>query len=342
MNPFATRRIGLTDVEVTVLGLGGTAYAGMYESVADDEAGKTVRGAFEAGIRYFDTAPLYGHGSSEIRLGQALKHFDRESYVISSKVGRVLEPAQPSAIERDVFDNPMPYRPVFDFTEHGANRSFHESLERLGTTYLDICLVHDPDQSAAIILEDPHADVHVAQVMRDTWPALAELRDKGSLRAIGVGMNQWPMLRDFVETGRFDCILLAGRYTLLDQSSLDELLPACVRRNVSVIIGGPFNSGILATGAVPGAMYNYSPASEEVLERVRGLQKVCDEFGVDMRAAALQFPLAHPAVATVIPGARSVNEVRENIRLMTAAIPAEFWAGLKTNELIRAESPVPQ
>src|SRR5579872_2653179 len=335
MNPFEVRRIGSTEVEVTVLGLRGTAYAGMYESVADERAVEAIREAFNKGIRYFDTAPLYGHGSSEIRLGKALKAFDRGSYAISSKVGRVLERAPSGAIKPDVFDDPLPNRPVFDFTHQGAVRSFRESLERLGTTYLDICLVHDPDQSAAIILEDPQADVHVAQVMRDTWPALIELRDQGLLRAIGVGMNQWPMLRDFVQTGKFDCILLAGRYTLLDQSSLDELLPACIARNVSVIIGGPYNSGILATGAVPGAMYNYSPAPIEILERVRHLQETCAEFNVEMRAAALQFPLAHPAVATVIPGARSVNEVTENIRLMSVSIPAEFWAALKARGLIR-------
>jgi D-threo-aldose 1-dehydrogenase len=342
VNPFEMRRIGSTDVEVTVLGLGGTAYAGMYESVGDDEAVKTIRQAFDSGIRYFDTAPLYGHGSSEMRLGNALKAFDRESLVISSKVGRVMEPAPVAAIERDVFDDPMPYRPVFDFTRTGTERSFRESLERLQTTYLDICLVHDPDQSAAIILEDPQADVHVAQVMRDTWPALAELRDQGVVRAIGVGMNQWPMLRDFVETGKFDCILLAGRYTLLDQSSLDQLLPACERHNVSVIIGGPYNSGILATGAVPGAMYNYSPASDEILDRVRQLQSVCQEFQVEMRAAALQFPLAHRAVAAVIPGARSVGEVRENVRLMSLPIPPEFWTAVRDRNLIRPEAPVPQ
>lgn len=342
MNPFEKRRIASTDVEVTVLGLGGTAYAGMYESVGDDEAVAAIRQAFASGIRYFDTAPLYGHGSSEIRLGKAIHALDRKSLVISSKVGRVLEPAPAEAIERDVFDKPMLYRPVFDFSRVGTDRSLRESLERLQTTYLDICLVHDPDQSAAIILDDPQADVHIAQVMRDTWPALAELRDQGVVRAIGVGMNQWPMLRVFVETGKFDCILLAGRYTLLDQSSLDRLLPACERHNVSVIIGGPYNSGILATGPVPGAMYNYSPASDEILDRVRQLNAACEEFQVEMRAAALQFPLAHPAVVTVIPGARSVSEVRENVRLMSSPIPARFWKALRDRKLIRPEAPIPR
>jgi D-threo-aldose 1-dehydrogenase len=324
-----------------VLGLGGTAYAGMYEAVSETTASDAISEAYTSGVHYFDTAPLYGHGSSERRLGTALKHHLRDSYVISTKVGRVMQPAPAAAIEPDMFAEPLPYRPMFDFSPLGVARSFRESLERLQTDFIDICLVHDPDQSAAIILEDPHHDAHFKQVMHDTWPALAELRDHGFIRATGVGMNQWPMLYDFVQTGRFDCILLAGRYTLLDQSSLDKLLPACLKNSVSVIIGGPYNSGILATGPIAGATYNYSAAPPEILDRVRRLQAVCEDFQVDLRAAALQFPLAHPAVATVIPGARSATEVKENIRLLSVPIPSEFWSELKRRNLIDPASPTP-
>lgn len=341
MNPFAIRRIGKSDVRVTVLGLGGTAYAGMYEAVSGEEASSAISEAYASGIRYYDTAPLYGHGSSELRLGAALKRESRNSYVVSTKVGRVMEPALGVPIEPDVFAKPLPYRPVFDFSTGGVARSIRESLDRLQMEYVDICLVHDPDQSAAIILEDPHREAHVEQVMTESWPALAELKQQGIIRGTGVGMNQWPMLLDFVQTGKFDCILLAGRYTLLDQSSLDKLLPACVKHNVSVIIGGPYNSGILATGPTAGATYNYSAASPEILERVRRLQSACKEFNVELRAAALQFPLAHAAVATIIPGARSSAEVKENIRLLSVEIPSELWAELKRRELIRPESPTP-
>jgi D-threo-aldose 1-dehydrogenase len=252
-----------------------------------------------------------------------------------------MEPTLGAALEPDVFAKPLPYRPVFDFTTGGVAKSLRESLERLQMEFVDICLVHDPDQSAAIILEDPHHEAHVEQVMTESWPALAELKHQRLIRATGVGMNQWPMLLDFVETGKFDCILLAGRYTLLDQSSLDTLLPACVEHNVSVIIGGPYNSGILATGPIPGANYNYSAASPEIIDRVHRLQSACKEFDVELRAAALQFPLAHPAVATIIPGARSSVEVKENVRLLSAEIPSELWAELKRTELINPESPTP-
>ena len=341
MNPFAVRQIGKTDVRVTALGLGGTAYAGMYEAVSDSAAAEAIAAAYVRGIRYFDTAPLYGHGSSELRLGAALQSRPRDSFVISTKVGRVMEPAATASIEPDVFAEPLPNRPVFDFSTEGIARSLRDSLERLQTDFVDVCLVHDPDQSAAIILEDPDHQAHFDQVMRDTWPALGELREQGLIRAIGVGMNQWPMLHDFVQTGKFDCILLAGRYTLLDQSSLERLFPACLKNDVSVIIGGPYNSGILATGPVAGATYNYSVAPPEIIDLVRRLQSCCEEFGVELRAAALQFPLAHPAVATIVPGARSSHEVTENIRLLGLAIPPDFWAELKRRELINPESPTP-
>jgi D-threo-aldose 1-dehydrogenase len=341
MNPFAVRRIGKTDVRVTVLGLGGTAYAGMYQAVSDSDASNAISEAYSTGIRYFDTAPLYGHGSSERRLGAALHSYARESYVISTKVGRVMESAPLASIEPDVFAEPLPYRPVFDFTASGIARSFRESLERLKAEFVDVCLVHDPDQSGPIIHLDPHHEAHFEQVMRDSWPALDELRQQGLIRATGVGMNQWPMLHDFVQTGKFDCILLAGRYTLLDQTSLETLLPACLKNDVSVIIGGPYNSGILATGPVAGATYDYSAAPPEILDRVSRLQSVCEDFDVELRAAALQFPLAHPAVASIIPGARSSAEVIENVRLLSLPIPSGFWAELKRSQLISANSPTP-
>ncbi len=328
MDPLAKVQLGKTNLRVTRLGLGGAPLGGLYQDVPEETVVATVRRALELGLNFFDTAPLYGHGKSEIRMGRGLAGRPADSRVLATKVGRVLVPVEAGKLEKDEFDNPAPFKPVFDFSYDGVMRSFEESLKRLNVERIDILHIHDPDD-------------HYEQAIKGAYPALEKLRAQGLIRAVGAGMNQAEMLARFARAGDFDCFLLAGRYTLIDHTGLKELLPLCVEKRIGIIIGGPYNSGVLATGARPGAKFNYADAPREVLEKVRRVEQVCARHKVPMRAAALQFPLAHPAVAAVIPGARSVGELEENFRLMSHAIPADFWAELRQEKIIPPEAPTP-
>jgi D-threo-aldose 1-dehydrogenase len=320
MNPAQRVPLGRTGLEVTRLGLGTAPLGGMYEAVSDEQARAAVDAAWAAGLRFFDTAPLYGHGQAERRLGAGLRDRPRDAYVLSTKVGRLLR-AQASADPGGIFVDPPPQHPVFDFSEEAALTSFRESLERLGLDRVDVLHIHDPDD---------HHDEAIAGAYR----ALDLLRAEGRVRAVGAGMNQAAMLARFAREGRFDCFLLAGRFTLLDQSGLDELLPLCRREGIAVIAGGAFNSGILADPR-PGAHYNYLPAPPELVERALRLAEVCDRHGVPLAAAAIQFPLRHPAVASVLVGARSAAEVEEDVRLFRWEVPDELWADLRSRGLVR-------
>jgi D-threo-aldose 1-dehydrogenase len=314
----------------------------MYSALDEEAAVEIVDAAFNAGVRYFDTAPLYGYGLSETRLGHGLKNHPRDQVVISSKVGYMLVPRPEGQEDHSPFVDIPPLASVFDYSRDAVLRSIEGSLQRLQTDRLDIVLIHDPDESRSNDVDWVPGDKgHFDEVMAGAYPALAALREQGVIKAIGVGMNQWQMLVDFARAGDFDCFLLAGRYTLLEQDSLRELLPLCVEKEVRIVVGGPYNSGILATGARAGAMYNYAPATGDMLERVRKIEVLCGRYDVELRAAALQFPFGHQAVATVIPGARSVAEVQENIALLEAKIPEDFWAELKAEGLVDAEAPVP-
>jgi len=328
MNPLEKKPIGQTGLQVTRLGLGGAPLGGLFRDVAEAVATETIQRALALGINFMDTAPLYGHGKSESYFGRALGGVARDSYVLSTKVGRVLEPVEPGKLALDEFDNPAPFRPVFDFSYDGVMRSFDSSLKRLNLERIDILHIHDPDN-------------YYEPAIRQAYPALAKLRGQKLIRAVGAGMNQADMLVRFAREGDFDCFLLAGRYTLIDHSGLKELLPLCVEKRIGIIIGGPYNSGVLATGARPGAKFNYAEAPREVLEKVRKVEEVCARHAVPLRAAALQFPLAHPAVVSVIPGARSLAELEENYRLLSYSIPADFWAELKRKKLLPEEAPVP-
>jgi D-threo-aldose 1-dehydrogenase len=325
--PLSTSEIGRTGLRVTRLGLGGAPLGGLFESVREDEARATVSAAYGAEIRYFDTAPFYGHGRGEMRIGAFLRDRPRDEFVLSTKVGRVLVPAK-GAVEDHQYKDVLPLNPVFDFSASGILRSFESSLERLGLERIDILLVHDPDE-------------HYRAVVEEAFPALARLREEGTVRAIGAGMNQWEMLRDFARDLDFDCFLLAGRYTLLDQSALAELLPLCEKRRISILLGGPYNSGVLAAGSGGSGHYNYETPAPSILERVSRLESVAARNGVPLKAAALQFPLAHPAVATVIPGARSPSEVEDNLRMFHHPIPSSFWKELRAEQLLPDEAPVP-
>ena len=329
MDPLKKVQIGKTSLQVTRLGLGGAPLGGLFEDVQGEAAVATIHRALELGINFFDTAPLYGHGKSEKWMGQGLAGIPSDSRVLATKVGRVLDPVAPGTLEKDEFDNPAPFKPVFDFSYHGVMRSFNESLKRLQVDRIDILHIHDPDN-------------HYEQAIKGAYPALDQLRREGRIAAVGAGMNQAEMPARFAREGNFDCFLLAGRYTLIDHTGLKELLPLCVEKRISIIIGGPYNSGILASGAKPGAKFNYADAPPEILERVRKVEEMCDRFQVPMKAAALQFPLAHPAVASVIPGARSVAELEENFRLISHPIPGEFWAELRAKGLLPEEAPVPE
>ena len=325
MNPLELRRIGTTDIEVTALGMGSAPMGSFSGEAGSAMAAATTRRGYELGIRLFDTAPLYGQGRSERFYGSALGDYDRNSYTLSSKVGRVLNPNGSSA---DVLSDVPPFDVAFDFSRDGVLRSIEESLQRLGMDRLDVVLIHDPDD-------------HWEQAIGEAYPTLAELRSQGVVGAIGAGMNQWEMPARFAQEGDFDCFLLAGRYTLLDHSGLGEFLPLCESKSISVILGGPYNSGVLASDLGPDTTYFYQRTPPEVLETAKRIKSVCDRHGVPLKAAALQFGLAHPAVATTIPGSRSPDEVEENVAMAAFEIPADLWAELQADGLIPVNAPIP-
>ncbi len=306
------RPLGARGPAVTGLGFGCAPIGNLFSGVSDADANATVDAAWDAGIRYFDTAPLYGHGVSETRLGRALKARSRSDYVLSTKVGRVLRPAgttRPATVFADVGD----LEPEFDFSRDGIRRSLEESLVRLGTDRVDIVLVHDPDD-------------HEDEALRNAFPTLLRLRDEGVVRAVGCGMNQTAMLERFVARVDLDCVLLAGRYSLLDRSGAD-LLSQCAQRKVGVILGGVFNTGVLIDpGAHP--TYDYAAAPDVVIERARRLEAVCAARGISLGAAALQFAMRHPAVTTVLVGARYAAEVDLDIAFAASPVDDALFADL--------------
>lgn len=336
MQSIPTSRIGATSVVVSRLGLGTTSLANMYTAIDERTATATLDTAAAAGITYFDTAPAYGSGLAERRLGGWLAGRSRDGLVVSTKVGNVLRPATAEELAAgSLFEHAPPLVPVKDFSPDAIRRSLEESLERLRIDRVDMVAIHDPDDAASIEPgADPYARSHFRAAMEDAYPVLDDLRRQGMIGAVGVGMNGWQMLVDFAEAGEFDYFLLAGRHTLLEQEAGRTLLPVCLEKGISVVVGGPYSSGVLATGAVEGARYNYGPAPDDVLDRVRRIEAICAAHGVPLRAAALQFCAAHPAVASVIPGARTPEEVAENVELFTREIPAPFWADLAQAGLV--------
>jgi D-threo-aldose 1-dehydrogenase len=326
-------RLGRTALTVTALGFGATAIGGMYTEVSDDVALDTVAAAWAAGLRYFDAAPQYGRGNGELRLGRGLAGYPREDYVLSSKVGRLLRADAPP--HPDDFDSTgRPYdagapdvATVYDYSRDGVLRSIEESLTRLGTDRLDIALVHDPDD-------------YVDEALATALPTLIELREQRVVSAIGAGMNQTAALERFARESDPDMFLLAGRYTLLEQTALQSFLPLCMQRGIAVVAGGVFNSGLLADAGA-GARYNYDPAPADLIARAQRLSEVCQRHGVPLKAAALQFPIAHPCVAAVLTGVRSRAELDENARLFDRPIPGELWRQLKAEGLLADDAPTP-
>jgi len=329
MNLLEKKTLGKTGLEVTRVGLGCAAIGGLYGDIPDEQAYAVVSRALSLGMNLFDTAPLYGYGKSEIRLGRALTGIPRERFVLATKVGRLLVPKEMGSTEQDgQWGNPPPVRPRFDFSYDAVMRSFEESLKRLNVDRIDILHIHDPDN-------------HYDQAIRGAYSALDKLRSQRLIRGVSAGMNQSEMLARFAREGDFDCFLLAGRYSLLEQGALDELFPLCAKKNIGIMLGGTYNSGILAKELKPGAKYNYADAPPEILEKARGLQALASRYNVSLKAAASQFALAHPVVTTIIPGTRVPERVDENLNVLRERIPSEFWAELKAKKLIRPDAPVP-
>jgi D-threo-aldose 1-dehydrogenase len=338
VKPTQKRTFGRAGLEVTAMGLGTAPLGNQFRFVPDADARAVTDGAWDAGLRYFDTAPFYGNGLSELRLGEGLRWRPRDEYVLSTKVGRLLKPQSRSRIESRFWIDPAPFEVIHDYSYDGAMRSFEDSLQRMALERIDVAFIHDIDNFS----HPPEVQkAHFRTAMDGAYKALDKLRSEGLVKAIGVGCNEWQICDQALRERDFDCFLLAGRYTLLEQDALDSFLPLCEARNVAIALGGGYNSGILATGAVEGAHYNYSPAPEPILVRVRAIEGVCKEFGVTLRSAALQFVLAHPCVPTIIPGTRSLAHLEDNLKQISTPIPADFWSKLKREGLLRSDAPTP-
>lgn len=332
-------RLGNGGLTFTELGFGTAPLGNLYRAISDEEAHAVLERAWAAGVRYFDTAPLYGLGLSETRLNRFLRDKPRDDYILSSKVGRILLPCPPE--QRDGFgkwfDVPA-RRELYDYSYDGVMRSLEHSLERLGQDRIDILFIHDIDvanQGSAA-----NVSAKVDQVMAGGYHALERMRNEGVINAFGAGVNEWQVCQTLTERGDFDLFLLAGRYTLLEQEAMDSFLPLAEARGIGIVIGGPYNSGILATGPVAGAYYNYDPAPPEILQKVARIEAICADHSVRMLDAAFQFPLRHPCTVSVIPGGQGVTEMDSNLAAAQAEIPQALWSDLKSEGLMSADAPV--
>lgn len=323
-----TRRVGITSLEVTELGF-GTVALGILSDEEEHLGEAAIKRALVRGIRLIDTAPYYGNGRAEKRLGRALRDVPRSDYRLVSKVGRIVTPADES--------QPNAWQPPFDYSYDGVMRSFETSQRRLGVEKIDALLLHD---IGSVTHGERHPELFKI-AMDSGYRALSELKSSGLVTAIGIGVNEWQVLEEAMGVADFDAFLLAGRYTLLEQTSLDSFLPMVQRKGASVFVGGPFNSGILAKGPHPGVWYNYAAAPEHILERVRAIQAICEKHGVPLPTAALRFPVAHPAVASVVFGPKTADELDTNVDQFTTPIPPAMWSELKSAGLLRVDAPLP-
>jgi D-threo-aldose 1-dehydrogenase len=322
-----TSRLGRSAVQVTELGFGGGPLGGLFTPLDDDTAAAALAAAWDCGIRYFDTAPHYGIGHSERRTGNWLRGKPRAEFTLSTKVGRLLVPQDPAGCTDESFAVPATHRRVWDFSRGGIARSVADSLARIGVDRIDVAFLHD-------------AENHFETALRDGYPALAELRARGVLGAIGAGMYHTAMLTRLVRETDIDVVMLSGRYTLLDHSALDDLLPACAERGVSVLAASIFNSGLLATPRpAAGAPFDYEPASPEMLRRAHRIADVCEAHGVTLPQAAMAFPLRHPVVAGIVVGMRGADEVQRNAESLAADVPPEVWADLRGEGLLDERAP---
>ncbi|QIG80757.1 aldo/keto reductase [Stakelama tenebrarum] len=333
MDVSSTRPLGRSGLKVTIASLGGGGLGNFFRVIDDASAASVVDAAWGAGIRYYDTAPFYGRGRSERRLGAWLDHKSRDSFVLSTKVGRLMAPARGDLEEDGIFLDPSPFNSIYDYSYDGVMRSHEASLQRLGLDRIDILLVHDIGE----MMHGDDAPGHLHALKTGGMKALEELRSAGAIAGYGLGVNEVAACLDCLDYGDPTAFLLAGRLTLLEQNGVKPLLAKCLERQVSLIVGGVFNSGILATGAVPGARYNYAEADEAALAQVRKLETVCAAHDVPLSHAALQFPLTHPAVASVLIGAGTVSSVDRSIAGLSTAIPDALWRDLADQGLVDAE-----
>jgi D-threo-aldose 1-dehydrogenase len=331
---IATRPLGRTGLDVTTISFGGASIGNLYRAVSNEAAHETLQAAWDAGIRFFDTAPRYGHGLSERRLGDFLRDKPRDSYVISTKVGRILTPLRGRVMGDYGFVDVLPFEQEYDYSYDGILRSHEASLHRLGLDRIDVLYMHDIG-----------VDTHGAEKNAEYFPvamsgglkAMQELRSAGDVKAIGLGVNEVEVCLQALEHADLDAFLLAGRFTLLEQEGARPLLKTCVERGASIVVGGVFNSGILATGAVPGAHYNYAEPPQAIVDRVNRLEAVCKRHGVSLAAAAQRFPLSHPAVASVLLGVASKRNLDRNLQAETVVIPDALWTDLVSEGLLAAD-----
>ncbi|OSQ43053.1 aldo/keto reductase [Thalassospira sp. MCCC 1A01428] len=331
------RQIGNTGLDVSVLGFGGAPLGNMYRPLDDDQARETLQVAWDCGFRYFDTAPRYGYGLSERRTGDFLRA-QSEPYILSTKVGRLLHRIEGDIPQDRPFVDALPFVEVYDYSYDAVMRSVEDSWQRLGLRRIDIAYIHD-------IGSLTHGKDAHPRLMRDAMEggarALDELKKAGLIGAYGLGVNEWEVCLEALKSTDMDVFLLAGRYTLLEQEAQETFLPECLRRNASVVVGGAFNSGILVTGPKPGAKYDYEDAPQHILDRAQKIEQICNDHNVPLPAAAIQFPLTHPAVVSVIPGASSPRHVKQAVEWAELQIPSALWNDLREQGLLRADVPVP-
>lgn len=332
------RPVGTTGLEISRIGFGGAPVGDLKRAPTEAGAREVLQAAWDEGIRYFDTAPFYGAGLSERRIGDFLRDKPRDEYVLSSKVGRLLMPDRAYAMEKFGDARALPFRPVFDFTHDGVMKSFEQSLQRLGLERIDILFLHDLGRFSQ---KERHEETMRQALEGGGIRALTELRDSGAVKAIGAGVNEWQIIDELMNHGRFDIFLLANRYTLLDQEVIDTLLPRVQREGVAIVDGAPLNSGILATGPVPNAVYDYAPASAEMIDKTRRIEALCRKHGTTLIRAALNFPLGHEAITAIIPGFSNVAEFRDNMAGYRLAIPDALWAELRAEGLVHNDAPGP-
>lgn len=334
MHTTDLKRLPRVDLRLTALGLGCSQMGGLYRATSAREVEEVFANAWAAGVRYFDTAPYYGYTRSEHRLGAQLADCPRHEYVVSTKVGRLLRPDASVAPGDGGWANPYPFRPQYDYSYSGVMRSFEDSQQRLGLAHIDILYVHD-------IGRDTHGEQHAHYWQQLTtgggFRALDELRASGAIRAVGLGVNEWQVVMDSMREFDLDCTMLAGRYTLLEQDCLAPFLDECMRRGNAIVAAGPFNSGVLAGNT----KFNYAEAPPAILARVQALALACEEFGVPLQAAALQFPLGHPAVVSCVTGTRTATQLQQNVAWLETPIPDTLWQALRSRGLLHPDAPVP-
>jgi D-threo-aldose 1-dehydrogenase len=327
------------DIKFSELGFGSAPLGNMHRVLTDDDCNTTIHSALESGVTYFDTAPQYGHGLSETRIGAVLREQPRDSFLLSTKIGRLLIPCAADEVDSGIFIDVPNVKIEFDYSYEGVLQSIEESQQRLGMDSIDIVYIHDVDIFTHGSVDA--SEIRIQEVMAGGYRALEELRNAGTIKAIGAGVNNWETCQRLTELGQFDCFLLAGRYTLLEQEALDTFLPICESEGIGIILGGPYNSGILATGSIRGAKYNYEDASPDILNRVSAIEKLCRSHNIPLAVAALQFPLCHPSVVSVIPGGQNSDEVRSNRAMMDVQIPPSLWSDLKSEGLLHPDAPCP-